>query len=236
MTTPAGLGRSIRAIAPSLALALPMMQALAQSGTFVVLQRRDTIAVESFSIRGDTLSGQIAQRGGQHTRYTARLRADGTIGHIDVVVDDSSEARESAAVDFAGSEVRVLLAAGADTVRRTMPATGLTMPGLGQSYALFEQMLRARDPGRDTIRLSMFNIRFVSMVPITMARIGTDSVRITLNGREDRIAIGALGDLRGGRRTNPTGEPWIITRVDAGGTRPRPDTTARPRAVRHQVT
>ena len=51
-------------------------------GEFVEFRGTDTASVERFTRDASSLSGEIFQRG-FHTRYTARLRADQSVEHLE---------------------------------------------------------------------------------------------------------------------------------------------------------
>jgi hypothetical protein len=189
--------------------------------TFVITNGPDTVAVERFTSRATSLTGDLRlMQGSQpiHVNYELTLRPDGSASRVKTT-DDSP-------MMFSGF---IMFDAGAMTAARADPATkgaALRMgppngyPTIGTSIALMEQLVRATHPAvGDSAAIRFINIRNGADGMLTVRRVNADSVVIVCVGCMNRnvreelhFAVAKNGDVTGGY--NPALN-WSITRDGA---------------------
>ena len=166
--------------------ALGTPRAGAQTGQFVVLLGRDTLAIEQYTRTVDRLQGELVVRAPRtvHQLYTATFGPGGTMQRFELATHNVSGASGPAETK--------------DTAR--------TLPYVGQSYALVEEVTRAaRAAGGARYTTSMLPLRDTVPLPVTVDVRGSDS--LVLN-------IGGIGPLRA--RVDSTG--MILGVSGIGGT------------------
>lgn len=190
---------------------------LATTSTFVVTSGLDTVAVERVTRTSMSLVGDLrlpTPRGIQHSHYAVELRPDGTAARVEltdapnfftgILVFDPQ------AMSAAQHEVGPL------NDRVTMAPPG-TLPTIGTSMALMEQVIRTTyPPVGATVRRGVINIRNGNRAAISVSRVSADSVVVLCDGcmrvgspETLHFAISRDGDIIGG--TNPDFN-WTITR------------------------
>ena len=208
----------------------------ATPSTFVVTNGLDTVAVERFTARANSLTGDLRVMQGQqpvHVNYELTLRTDGSASRVKTV--DDSPAMFSGIIVFDNDAMSAARAdpATKGAALRMGPSNGY--PTIGTSIAMMEQLVRATHPVvGDSATIRFINIRNGGDGMLTVRRISSDSVVIVCTGcmranaREElRFAVAKNGDVIGG------GNPalgWTISRDGAAaGAAPCP--VARPPAA-----
>ena len=183
-------------------------QSPADSGAFVLLRARDTVAIERFS-RGPTkLEGTLALRNTKQTseRYSAVIAPDATLPLIEVTVREGVDSgprkakvvqrarvifkQDSAAVDEVGD---------AGLMTRVFGTEEGAVPYLNLSFALLEQAIRrARvTPGASTI--SFFNLGGGQTLTAKVAPLGADSLKLDIGDIQFHLRVDSTGRILGGR-------------------------------------
>ena len=160
----------------------------AQTGQFVVLLGHDTLAIEQYTRTADRLQGELVVRAPRtvHQVYTATFKpgGGGTIERFELVTHNVSGAPGPA-------ETR---------------ATARTLPYVGQSYALVEEVTRAaRAAGGARYTTSMLPPGDTVPLPVTVEARGSDTLVLNIDG---------IGPLRA--RVDSTG--MILGVSGIGGT------------------
>jgi hypothetical protein len=195
----------------ALTLSLPSQlgaQALADSGTFVVLHARDTVAVEQFTRTPTKLEGTLAIHASKGTseRWSAVVAPDATLPMIEVAVHEapsgvgmkeriSQRARvifkeDSAAVDVLGG----------DGIQTRLFATKRgAVPYLNLSFALLEQAVRRAYATPERSQVSFFNLGGGQTVSATLTPLGTDSLQLDIGSVRYHLRVAKDGRLLGAR-------------------------------------
>jgi hypothetical protein len=186
------------------ALAAPTASAQAPVRTILLLTATDTIAVEQVTRGPGRLEGDLLFRGGnQRWHYVATLDAVEEVTALDnefrAATDTAgSPARQRARLVFAGDSVFVTIEGASTAPQRLGTARG-ALPFINPSFALVEQAIRRRlRAGPDTLAMALFAVAGGQTFPVSIVRIGTDSVVVTLAGSPARLAIRPDGTITGG--------------------------------------
>ncbi|HVH66283.1 MAG TPA: DUF2911 domain-containing protein [Gemmatimonadales bacterium] len=158
----------IAALVAAIALLGTPATLAAQTGQFVVRLGHDTLAIEQYTRTADRLLGELVVRAPRtvHQLYTATFGPGGTVEDFELVTHNVSGASGPA-------ETKV---------------TTRTLPYVGQSYALVEEVTRAaRAAGGARYTTSMLPPGDTVPLPVTVEARGSDS--LVLN-------IGGIGPLR----------------------------------------
>jgi hypothetical protein len=205
------MNRFLISVAPLLVLGSPAVlraQSSTDSGTFVLLHARDTVAVEQFS-RGPTkLEGTLVLRNTKKTseRYSAVIAPDATLPLIEVTIREGVDSgprkakivqrarvifkQDSAAVDEVGD---------AGLMTRVFGTEEGAVPYLNLSFALLEQAVRrARvTPGRSSV--SVFNLGGGQTLSAKLAPLGADSLKLDIGDVRFDLRVDSAGRILGGR-------------------------------------
>lgn len=205
------MNRLLIPVASVLVLASPAVlraQSSTDSGTFVLLHARDTVAVEQFS-RGQTkLEGTLALRNAKKTseRYSAVIAPDATLPLIEVTIREGVDSgprkakivqrarvifkQDSAAVDEVGD---------AGLMTRVFGTEAGAVPYLNLSFALLEQAVRrARaTPGGSSV--SFFNLGGGQTLSAQLFPLGADSLRLDIGDIRFDLRLDSAGRVLGGR-------------------------------------
>jgi hypothetical protein len=180
-------------------LVVPISNAAAQRGGFVVTLGNDTLHVESFARTADRITGTIVTRSpftrvarydlrfenGRPSRYEVRtVRGDGS-------PDPSSSA--NANLTFGGDSLtrEVLTADGQTSTQRvsspTLVLPGPALPYVGVSYLMYELAFaeartRQQAPGESTVRFITMSPRQLQSSPTRVWFVGADSVELDYFG------------------------------------------------------
>ena len=196
--------RSITLVLSTAALAAPMALAQAPVRTILLLTATDTIAVEQVTRGPGRLEADLLFRGGnQRWHYVATLGTSEEVTAFDnefrTATDTAgSPARQRARLVFAGDSVFVTIE-GATTPPQRLGTTPGALPFINPSFALVEQAIRRRlRPGADALPMAFFAVAGGQTFPVTIDRMGSDSVVVTLAGSPARLAIRPDGSITGG--------------------------------------
>ncbi len=193
----------------------------ATPSTFVITNGPDTVAIEKFTARAGSLTGDLRLMQGQqpiHVNYELTLRPDGSASRVKTV--DDSPNMFSGLILFDND---AMLAARADPAAKGAalhmgPPNGY--PTIGTSIAMMEQLVRATHPAvGDSATIRFINIRNGGDGMLMIRRLNADSVVIVCMGcmqrnvREElHFAVAKNGDVIGGY--NPA-LGWSISRDGA---------------------
>lgn len=163
------------------AASLAAVPAAAQeSAAFVVTLGRDTVAVERFTRTADRIEGTMVNRTPRTSvrTWTARLRPDGTISHLEVnvrVMNDSS-VRQALTIDTSPDSAHWRLAHGGGVAEQGFSPGMASFPWIFNSFSLVEVATRwARSSGRDTVYATVVQPGAL-LDSIRIIRHGADSV------------------------------------------------------------
>jgi hypothetical protein len=202
---------TLRIVAALAILALP---AAAQKGTFVITKGKDTVAVETFSRDGTTLTSQIAHTSGLRWQITAALRPDGSVQTIEAMRQArAAEASLTMNVHFGDTLVAAQASTFQGSDKMSMPVRERAMPFLALSFALTEQIVQASHLALGTSR-QWLSVRLaaVDTATITVARFHPDSVSIKAADMELKLSLSSTGVVVGARHV---GQGWSVERRSA---------------------
>ena len=164
-------------------------QAAADSGAFLVLRGRDTVATERFVRTPTKLEGTLSIRNDKRTseRYAAVLAPDGSVPLIEVTVEEGADSgttrprivqrarvifkEDSAAVDEIGRS---------GLVTRVMGTESGAIPYLNLSFALIEQAVRRARAANRGSSVPFFNLGGGQTLVAKLSSISSDSVRMDI--------------------------------------------------------
>ena len=183
-------------------------QTATDSGTFVLLHTRDTVAIEQFS-RGPTkLEGTLALRNPKKTseRYSAVIAPDATLPLIEVTIREGVDSgprkakivqrarvifkQDSAAVDEVGS---------AGLMTRIFGTEAGAVPYLNLSFALLEQAVRRARATPGSSSVSFFNLRGGQTLSAKLTPLGADSLKLDIGDIRFELKVDSAGRVLGGR-------------------------------------
>jgi hypothetical protein len=183
-------------------------QTATDSGTFVLLHARDTVALEQFS-RGPTkLEGTLALRNAKKTseRYSAVIAPDATLPLLEVTVREGVDSgprkakvvqrarvifkQDSAAVDEVGS---------AGLMTRVFGTETGAVPYLNLSFALLEQAVRRARVTPGGSKISFFNLSGGQTIAARLSPLGADSVKLDIGDIRFHLRVDSAGRVLGGR-------------------------------------
>jgi len=195
-----------------LLLALPAAplaaQTVADSGTFVVLHGKDTVATESFTRKDTNIEGVLAIHNSRNTsqRYTAVVAPDATVPMIDVAVrEDADSGRvkqklvQRARVIFREDSAAVDAIISQNIETRVFGTERGAIPYLNMSFALLEQAVRrTRSPGAPAGAVPFFNLGGGQTLSAKVEPVGRDSVAIDIGKVDFRLKVDETGRVLGG--------------------------------------
>jgi hypothetical protein len=205
------MNRSLIPVASILVLAIPVVlraQSSTDSGTFVLLRARDTVAVEQFSRGPTNLEGTLALRNAKKTseRYSAVIAPDATLPLIEVTIREGvdSGARKAkivqrARVIFKQDSAAVDEVGDAGLMTRVFGTEAGAVPYLNLSFALLEQAVRrARaTPGGSSV--SFFNLGGGQTLSAKLSPLGADSLKLDIGDIRFDLRVDSAGRVLGGR-------------------------------------
>lgn len=198
--------RSLAVLILALPAALAAQTPVADSGSFTVIEGKDTVVVETFSRAGDQLRGLLVRRAaeGRREKYTATVLPDGTMPLLEFSVwqgsdPEAAHARQIVRVIFKEDSVAVDDANSAGMITRLFETEPGAVPYLNLSFAFLEQATRrAVDIGGDTVSISFFNLNGGQTAGATVTRMAPDSMKLRLGDVIFRLQVDSLGRLLGG--------------------------------------
>ena len=188
--------------------ALVRAQTATDSGTFVLLHKRDTVAVEQFSRASTKLEGTLALRNTKRTseRYSAVIAPDATLPLIEVTVREGVDSgshkakivqrarvifkQDSAAVDEVGS---------AGLMTRVFGTEAGAVPYLNLSFALLEQAVRRARVTPEGSSVSFFNLGGGQTLSAKLTPMGADSLKLDIGDIRFELKVDSAGRVLGGR-------------------------------------
>ena len=161
----------------------------AQSGQFVVLLGRDTLAIEKYTRTADRLEGEQVIRSPRtvHRIYTVTFGPGGVTQRFELVTHNVSGAPGPAetrdTITFQG-DAAISHGTSGDVVHAARARVGPgALPYLGQGFGLVEEIARrARAAGGDRYTTAMLALGDSEPLPVTVTRRGTDSLIFMLGG------------------------------------------------------
>jgi Protein of unknown function (DUF2911) len=153
-------------IAALASLAFPLRLA-GQTGQFVVLLGRDTLAIEQYTRTADRLQGELVVRAPRtvHQLYTATYAPNGSIERFELVTHNVSGAP------------------GPAETKATAQFGPRALPFVGQSYALVEELTRAaRAAGGARYSTNMLAPGDTEPLPVSVVAQGSDTLAVTIGG------------------------------------------------------
>ncbi len=175
----------------------------AESGAFVMLAGRDTIAVERFTRDATQLSGLTLFRpAGVRIEWVLALRPEGGARQLTTAVRPAT-----APADAAPQQSAVFVWSGDSVFADVQPGHGGhfatvrgSWPYLNPSMALLEQIVRSVPRTRTTsTRVPVFMTAGGRTIEVEVGRSRADSVTLVFGGVEFALVVGADGRLRSGR-------------------------------------
>lgn len=178
-------------------------QAQAYNAGFVIKIGGDTIAFERFNRTSEQLRGELFDRTSQTRRsYRLTLR-----NGIEPVLFSTSVARltspedappaAQASVEFRGDSAYTQVVLPTPGSRTLATRTG-AIPFVNLSLALTEfLMANARRAGTDSVTANVFLLAGGQTLPVTMQRVGRDSIALGVAGSEMRLRVDPTGRILG---------------------------------------
>jgi hypothetical protein len=183
-------------------------QSVTDSGTFVLLHLRDTVAVEQFSRSPAKLEGTLVLRNAKQTsqRYSAVIAPDATLPLVEVTVREGVDSgprrakivqrarvifkQDSAAVDEVGD---------AGLMTRVFGTEAGAIPYLNLSFALLEQAVRRARVTPGGSKISFFNLGGGQTLAATISSLGSDSLKLDIGAIRFHLRVDSTGRVLGGR-------------------------------------
>jgi hypothetical protein len=190
-------------------------QQTAPRSQFVVKKGNDTVAIEMFSRDRSTLTSEIYQSNGVRTQYTADLRSDHTIKHVEMTRQGRQGAGGTVSVTFGDSIVSAVASAGGDGEKLEFVSHGRATPFLAISFALAEQIVLANrlEVGTST-KLVAVRLAAGDSTTVTLERFHSDSVSLVMPDLRLTVALSATGEVIGGRNI---AQGWVVERKPVSG-------------------
>jgi hypothetical protein len=183
-------------------------QSATDSGTFVLLHARDTVAVEQFS-RGPTkLEGTLALRNAKRIseRYSAVIAPDATLPLVEVTVREGVDSGprkakivQRARVIFKQDSAAVDEVGGAGLITRVFGTEAGAVPYLNLSFALLEQAVRRARATPGGSKISLFNLSGGQTIAARVSPLGADSLRLDIGDIRFHLRVDSTGRVLGGR-------------------------------------
>jgi pimeloyl-ACP methyl ester carboxylesterase len=170
-----------------------------ERASFAVVSGKDTVTAERFTRTPTELMGDLIDRvRGGRIRYRATLGPEGLITRLETTTMRSpgDTIGQHATFTFSGDS---MIAQIGNAAPAHIPVTPSVLAIVNPSVAFMEQMLiRARAIGRDTVAIPIFVLGAPQAIPLTVTRMGRDSVRLDYAGISARLAASADGRVLGG--------------------------------------
>jgi dienelactone hydrolase len=201
--------------ATMLALAIPAARAGAQApaerGAFVMMIGSDTIAVERFTLGGDTLTGTLTVVGQPRFDYVVTLTPEGLVRTIALTVFGPNAKVDATPIQRALVTMRgdsAVVESGAN--RRAFATPPDALPLLNNSFALTERFTALARARGDSIDIPGWTLSGGVVFPVEIRRNGPDSLMLTVANQPHHLRVDAAGRILGG--TLPTAR-LVLSRV-----------------------
>lgn len=181
----------------------------ADSGTFIVLHGRDTVATEQFGRTATELHGALAFATSAHgiQQYLAVVAQDATVPVVEITIRMASDSGLTAGQIV--QRARIIFkddSAAVDALTDHGIETHLfatkrgAVPYLNLSFALLEQAVRrARAMKIESAEVPFFNLGGGETAVGKFAPVGADSLVFTIGEIEYRLQVDSVGRILGGR-------------------------------------
>jgi dienelactone hydrolase len=160
-----------------------------ERASFAVVTGKDTLTAERFTRTSTELSGEVVDRvRGGRIRYRATLGAQGLITRLEMrtMRNPTDTVGQFGTFTFGGDS---MIAQIGNATPAHVPVARSVLAIVNPSVAFMEQMLiRARAIGGDTAAFPIFVLGAPQSIPLTVTRIGRDSVRLDYAGISARLA------------------------------------------------
>lgn len=160
-----------------------------ERASFAVVIGKDTLTAERFTRTSTELSGEVVDRvRGGRIRYRATLGAQGLITRLEMrtMRNPTDTVGQFGTFTFGGDS---MIAQIGNATPAHVPVARSVLAIVNPSVAFMEQMLiRARAIGGDTAAFPIFVLGAPQSIPLTVTRIGRDSVRLDYAGISARLA------------------------------------------------
>jgi dipeptidyl aminopeptidase/acylaminoacyl peptidase len=173
---------------------------------FYLHSARDTLFAERFQQSPGRVEGElISPANNQRWSYTATLGADGLVTRMTNEFRFAGDStthppRQSADMAFQGDSVILKIRSDTTTKEQRIGTRAGAMPYVNPSFLLVELALRrARILGGDSVVVPLFSVSGGQTFPLTIQRLGADSVLILLAGVPVRLAVNSAGAIQGGQ-------------------------------------
>jgi hypothetical protein len=180
----------------------PAPAARGESAAFLVTIGQDTVAVERYTRTATTLTGEVISRTPRviSRAYTAQLRPDGSVSRIEVhnrPLNATPSTPPTVATTEFGPEGAAVRVVRGDSVINTRVAAGPNaFPGVGGSYAFYEQaMIHARKTGAAEARLQFVGPGAPRPAQVTLTSLGGDSLRLVTGAGPAQVRVDSTGRL-----------------------------------------
>jgi hypothetical protein len=183
-------------------------QSVADSGTFVIRRRQDTIAIERFT-RGETkLEGTLVLRNPKRTseRYSAVIAPDATLPLIEVTVREGGDSGpvkakivQRARVIFKEDSVAVDEVGEAGLMTQVFGTEPGAIPYLNLSFALLEQAVRRWRGTPGSTRVAFFNLGGGQTLRARISPLGSDSLKLDIGDVRFHLRVDRDDKVLGGR-------------------------------------
>jgi hypothetical protein len=182
------------------------------SGVFIIRHAGDTVATERFTRTATSLNGTLAIRNASGTlqAYEAVVAPDASVPMIEVTVREAPDSGRGTArpTGRVVQRARVIFkedSAAVDDIKNNGMQTRIfgtergAVPYLNLSFALLEQaVLRSRATAPEATRVPFFNLGGGQTLDATVARLGTDSLRMAIGSVEFHLRVDPAGRVLGG--------------------------------------
>jgi len=187
-----------------------------ETGAFVVVLGRDTLAVERYTRTAGRLSGTVVSRSPRTAvrTYVATLRPDGSISRLEVTstAPGGNQPPTVNTTEFTADSAITTVQRGDSTRRVAVAATGFVVPLVSFSHAIYEQaLMRARSAGADSVVGTLVPPGNAQTYALTL-RLSADSGQISNIAGLQRVAVDERGRLLGLNGMEST-QKFIVTRV-----------------------
>ncbi|MHB0949041.1 MAG: DUF2911 domain-containing protein [Gemmatimonadaceae bacterium] len=174
----------------------------ATGGTFLVTLGTDTVAIEQYTRSGNRIEGDILQRQPttRITHYVLALEPDGRARSVTLRTrkPDGSplpNAAREATMTFAADTVVTTIVLADSTVTRRNAVRG-ALPGLGNSYAMWEQaIMTARAARSDSTAIVLLTPGAANPFTLPVMLVGRDSARVWYFGSPIRLTLDRAGHV-----------------------------------------
>ncbi|MGI8509812.1 MAG: alpha/beta hydrolase family protein [Gemmatimonadaceae bacterium] len=193
------------------------------TGSFIVRQGSDTIAVENFERSSSRLHGVVEARGGAKGEYTATIAPSELISRLEILGSTpNGQSTSRGVLTFVGDTAFADIGQGKTQQVATQQGA---MPWINLSFAFAEQLVRrARVIGGNQVKIPIFVVQGGRTLSATVSKLGGDSLAIDLSDAVLNVHVDPSGRLLSG--AVPT-QRVTVQRVESSPTGSRPQ-LARP--------